>query len=184
MLRDELDRSVGGRFRSQAAVIGKWLSLLLLLTMLACGSVPRRSVSGDMRITSGETAAFGRAHCYTLVQANDAGDKRDVSPDLSRLLAVSLPHLGPCGAERDGLSLTIIYEGGRGVCIDCVLPRPQDQWSGFGFLVVTDQTGREIASAEWQGEGATDVQALLRRFADDLVELLIGRVLSYSSALI
>lgn len=85
-------------------------------------------------------------------------------------LAVTLPKLEPCAATDAALSLAIIYQAGRGTCIDCELPN--DQWSGFAFVIVHDRSGHELASAEWQGEGARDGHVLMQKFVDDLSRLL------------
>lgn len=83
---------------------------------------------------------------------------------------VTLQTLEPCAATDAAFSRAIIYPARRGTCLDCELPN--DQWSGFAFIIVYDRSGHELASAEWQGEGAGDGHVLMQKFASDLNRLL------------
>jgi len=104
--------------------------------------------------------------CYTVVDAHDADQRGDTAAELKRRLAAILPDIQPCKTNRAGPSLDLMYQAGRGTCIDCELP--MSEWSGFAFIVVTGEHGDELASAEWQGERAKDGHVLMQKFVDDL----------------
>jgi len=93
-----------------------------------------------------------------------------MAAELRRRLAVALPEIKPCAPEDTAPSLAIIYQGGRGTCIDCELPK--DQWSGFAFIIVNDGFEHELASAEWHGEAAHNGNELMQKFVDDLSDLV------------
>lgn len=124
---------------------------------------------GTTRIHVGTKEVFGQSVCYVPIDAHDTDEVGDMAAELRRRLAITLPKLPPCTAAA-APSLAIIYQAGRGACIDCELPK--DQWSGFAFIIVNDSQGHELASAEWQGERAGDGHVLMQKFVKDLGELM------------
>ena len=116
----------------------------------------------------GSPSEFRGTSCYAAIDVRDEDDARVSLSRLRSQLRKVARDINPCDVYALR-SLNIIYQAGRGVCIDCDLPK--NQWSGFASITITEG-GHEVAAVEWQGSGATDGLALLSQFTLDLAELL------------
>jgi hypothetical protein len=126
-----------------------------------------------MHIHAGSAHDFLSSTCYGAVDVRDDDDARVSLAELQRQLRKLEVDLKPCDINA-ARSVNIIYQAGRGVCIDCDLPK--DQWSGFSSITII-QAGHEVAAVEWQGSGARSGLGLLNQFSRDLAELIrAGRV--------
>ena len=149
-----------------------WSCRALLFLLWACATV-RPHVSNPkmyatFRINNGSPAEFANVSCYSVLEVVDDDERDDVARFLRRYLADANPPMRQCDGAAARL-LRISYQGGRGVCIDCLAPGKD--WSGFAFITVNEATGREVATAEWIGGGARNGRELVIRFAEDLVRV-------------
>jgi len=147
-----------------------WSFVLLPLSFAACSTSGGGLVRSDVCVTEGSGVTFRGAACYSEPDIRDANDQNITARSFKRELSKREAHLLPCNVG-DTVVLSIAYNAGKGVCIDCE-PQPES-WSGFAFVTLSEN-GKEVAAAEWQGGGASNGRLLLRRFVTDLVLLTEG----------
>jgi hypothetical protein len=146
------------------------LSILALSLVGACAgmsSATNSAAESRVIVQAGSADAFLRARCFARVELYEEGAhvSRPIVDDFVR--TVALPHCANSEANR----LTLVYQAGPGVCIDCG-DALQGQWSGFAFLTVSGDDDVAIASVEWQGSNAESATQLRRLFMSSVEQLL------------
>ena len=146
------------------------VSTLLSVLLIACASSQSYDdAESAIRLQSGSTVTFAGVRCFSTVDIHDVDDTSVTLVEFERQIVSRGTGLVRCTGTEDR-RLQIAYQAGRGVCIDCELPK--DRWAGFAFITVVDPGEKELASAEWQGSRERDGHALLRRFTDDVANLV------------
>ena len=157
------------------------ITLIAIASSLATGCVvsgvdrqqrPASPLAKHYVVISAENeAVFHNVRCVHTLDARDI----DSSADMHRYILGSLQsdrHLRKCESAQP-YELLASYEAGKGVCIDCGAKRSSGR-SAFAILTVIDESGQELASAEWQDwQGGSDYQ-VANRFVADLRRLVNG----------
>lgn len=146
------------------------LSIIALGLLGACAGMRttmKAMAESSTIVQSGSVDDFRRAGCFARLELYEEGARvsHSVVDDFVRTIA--LPYCATVETNR----LTIVYQAGPGVCIDCG-DALDGQWSGFAFLTVSGEDDVTIASIEWQGSNAESATELRRLFTSSVDKLL------------